>query len=92
MAVANMVSDNVSILMNLTICCVGNRGNVDYDPSGNVDVSDVTYLVAYLKGLGPEPLCEEEGDVNGSGTINVADLTYLVAYLKGLGAALPACP
>jgi hypothetical protein len=74
-------------------CCNGDgiRGDVNYD-FGGPNVSDVTYLVAYLKGLGPAPPCDEEGDVNGSGSINVSDVTYLVAYLKGLGPAPPACP
>ncbi|MFQ6007890.1 MAG: dockerin type I repeat-containing protein, partial [Candidatus Zixiibacteriota bacterium] len=69
---------------------IGIRGDVD--GSGSLNVSDVTYLVAYLKGLGPAPECEEEGDVDGSGSINVSDVTYLVAYLKGIGPAPAACP
>jgi hypothetical protein len=73
-------------------CCNHDGIRGDVDMSGTNNVADVTYLVAYLKGLGPEPPCEEEGDVDGSGTINVADVTYLVAYLKGLGPAPPACP
>jgi hypothetical protein len=73
-------------------CCVGIRGNVNGDPGDAINVADVTYLVAYLKGLGPAPTCMEEADVDGSGTINVSDVTYLVAYLKGLGPAPPACP
>jgi uncharacterized repeat protein (TIGR01451 family) len=73
-------------------CCNhdGIRGDANYD--SKLNVTDVTYLVAYLKGLGPEPSCEEEGDVDGSGSMNVADVTYLVAYLKGLGPQPPACP
>ncbi|MFQ6008437.1 MAG: dockerin type I repeat-containing protein, partial [Candidatus Zixiibacteriota bacterium] len=71
-------------------CCVGIRGDVD--GSGTINVADVTYLVAYLKGMGPAPPCFEEADADGSGSINVADVTYLVAYLKGLGPAPPSCP
>jgi hypothetical protein len=72
-------------------CCCVIRGDVNGD-DGGPNVADVTYLVAYLKAIGPEPPCEEEADVDGSGTVNVADVTYLVAYLKGLGPAPPACP
>jgi hypothetical protein len=72
-------------------CCLGIRGNVNGDPGDAINVADVTYLVAYLKGLGPVPPCIEEGDVNGSGTVNVTDVTYLVAYLKGIGPAPPTC-
>jgi hypothetical protein len=74
-------------------CCMPPiRGNVNYDPNDQVNVTDVTYLVAYLKSLGPTPTCTEEADVNGNGTINVADATYLTAYLKSLGPAPPPCP
>jgi hypothetical protein len=75
-----------------TTCCNHDGIRGDVNMSGTINVADATYLVAYLKGLGPAPPCDEEGDVNGSGTINVADVTYLVAYLKGLGSAPPACP
>jgi hypothetical protein len=74
-----------------TICCIGIRGNVNGDGGDAINVADVTYLVAFLKGLGPESPCFEEADVNGSGSINVVDVTYLVAYLKGLGPAPAAC-
>ncbi|MFQ6007866.1 MAG: dockerin type I repeat-containing protein [Candidatus Zixiibacteriota bacterium] len=73
-------------------CCNTDGIRGDVDMSGSLNVADVTYLVAYLKGLGPAPTCDDEADVDGSGTINVADVTYLVAYLKGLGPAPPACP
>ncbi|MFQ6009453.1 MAG: FlgD immunoglobulin-like domain containing protein, partial [Candidatus Zixiibacteriota bacterium] len=72
-------------------CCNTDGIRGDVDMSGSLNVSDVTYLVAYLKGLGPVPPCPDEADVNGSGTVNVADVTYLNAYLKGLGPQPPAC-
>lgn len=75
-----------------TTCCNHDGIRGDVDMSGSLNVADVTYLVAFLKGIGPSPPCEEEGDVDGSGTVNVADVTYLVAYLKGLGPAPAACP
>jgi hypothetical protein len=73
-------------------CCNTDGIRGDVDMSGTINGADVTYLVAYLKNIGPPPGCTEEGDVDGSGSINVADVTYLVAYLKGLGPAPPACP
>jgi len=78
--------------------CCENRGNVDalIGPAGPVDVSDLTYLVAYLFSGGPIPPCEDEGNVDGltgpAGMIDVSDLTYLVAYLFSGGDAPPACP
>jgi hypothetical protein len=68
----------------------GIRGDVDM--GGTINISDVTYLMAYLKLIGPAPTCTEEADVDGSGTINISDVTYLMAYLKLIGPAPPACP
>ncbi|MFQ6009469.1 MAG: dockerin type I repeat-containing protein, partial [Candidatus Zixiibacteriota bacterium] len=73
-------------------CCNTDGIRGDVDMSGSLNVSDVTYLVAFLKGLGPAPTCDDEADVDASGSINVSDVTYLVAYLKGIGPAPPACP
>jgi len=77
--------------------CCRNRGNCDgSEGSGSpVNVSDLTYLVAYLFAGGPPPPCEEEGNVDGitgtGGPINVSDLTFLVNYLFNSGDAPPAC-
>jgi len=60
--------------------------------SGAVNVSDLTWLVAYLFKLGPEPVCPEEGDVDGSGIANVSDITHLVGCLFQAGPAPTLCP
>jgi len=61
-------------------CCVPPiRGNAD--GAGDVNVSDLTFLVGYLFQGAEAPPCEDEGDVDGSGATNVSDLTFLVAYL-----------
>jgi len=80
-------------------CCVPpTRGNVDMlsGPGGDVDVSDLTFLVAYLFTGGPTPPCIEEGNVDGitgvGGPIDVSDLTHLVAYLFTSGPVPVACP
>ncbi|MEW5993913.1 MAG: hypothetical protein AB1744_05910 [Candidatus Zixiibacteriota bacterium] len=77
-----------------TVCCVGIRGNVDGQPDDQINVADITYLVAYLFQGGAAPPCQEEGNVDGGADeqINVADLTYLVAYVFQGGALPPACP
>ena len=83
-----------------TGCCNGDgiRGNVDdiTGVGGEIDVADLTYLVAYLFQGGPVPPCEDEGNVDGiiglGGPIDVADLTYLVAYLFQSGPAPAPCP
>ncbi|RKX26205.1 MAG: hypothetical protein DRP47_08585, partial [Candidatus Zixiibacteriota bacterium] len=73
-------------------CCTGIRGNVDSDPGDNVNVSDLTYLVAYLFTGGVAPSCGDEANVDGLGTISVADVTFLVSYLFQGGPLPPACP
>ncbi len=73
-------------------CCVGIRGNVDGDPSDQVDVADVTYLVDYMFFEGAAPPCEEEGNVDGMGGTNIGDLTYLVGFLYFAGPVPPPCP
>ena len=80
----------------VTVACCQNRGNVDgiVGTGGAIDVSDLTYLVAYLFQQGPLPPCDEEGNVDGIvGTtpIDVSDLTFLVAYLFQSGATPPPC-
>jgi len=74
--------------------CCNLRGDVDN--SGEINVADQTYLVAYLFQGGPLPPCEEEGNVDGQtgpgGPIDVADLSYLTAYLFLGGDPPPPCP
>jgi len=78
-------------------CCCENRGNVNGQPSTGscINVSDLTYLVAYLMAGGPAPPCPSEADVNGNavsgGTVNISDVTYLVAYLFASGPPPPPC-
>lgn len=76
-------------------CCLGAvRGNVDYDPADDVDISDVIYLVDFMFNGGEAPICFEEADTNGDFVteLNVADLVYLVDYIFLGGPALPPCP
>jgi len=70
------------------------RGNVNYDGADLVNISDLTFLVAYLFTGGATPECPDEANVNGdpAGAINIADLTTLVAYLFSGGAPPAACP
>lgn len=79
-------------------CCLGSRGNVNNDPEDKVNISDVTYLTAYLFGTpqGPLPSCSDEANVNSDpeNKVNISDVTYLTAYLFGIPAGpLPGlCP
>jgi len=74
--------------------CIDIRGNADGDENQSVNISDITYLVAYCFGGGPAPLCIEEGNANGDDneTINISDVTYLVSYCFGGGPEPLPCP
>ena len=53
----------------------------DITGDGQVDISDVTELVAYMFGGAPAPTMIEAGDVDGDTKITISDLVYLVQYL-----------
>jgi hypothetical protein len=59
----------------------------DPNRSGDVNISDVVFLVAYIfaYGIAPDPLAS--GDVDCDGMISIADCVYLVAYIFAYGAA-----
>jgi len=70
-------------------CCIEFTGNIDCDPSGSIDVADLTALIDHLF-IGLGPLCCQssaniDGDENGSielgGSIDIADLTFLIDHL-----------
>jgi len=75
-------------------CCIGIRGNASGDEQEAINITDITYLVAYCFGGGPVPGCPAEGnaDADGGGAINISDITYLVAYCFGGGPEPPYCP
>lgn len=64
-----------------TACCIGMRGNVDYDQGDGCNIIDVTYLVDYLFTGGPDPVCPKEADVDSDLAVNISDLTLLIEYL-----------
>lgn len=65
------------------------RGDVNF--SGQIEIGDVTYLVAYLFGGGPLPIpVLVAADFDCTVEINITDLTSLVGYLF-LGGTPPPC-
>jgi len=67
------------------------RGDANF--SGTINISDVTYLVAYLFGGGPVPQpVSLSGDYNCSETVNISDITNIVYYLFGSGMESPCNP
>lgn len=66
----------------------------DADNNGVINVSDATYLIAFMFGGGPAPGdCRYQwglGDANGDGTVNISDTVYLMAYIFS-GGPSPHC-
>lgn len=73
-------------------CCVGLRGNADGDPDDRTDIMDLIYLVEWMWGNGPQPLCMEEADADGNGQTDAMDLVYLVAWFWESGPEPASCP
>ncbi len=75
-------------------CCYFARGNVISSAWTTPNLSDLSYLIAYLT-LTPRPTiyCFLEADVNGSGTIDLSDLSLLIAFMTETPRpTLPNCP
>ncbi len=90
------VSDGAYTVLNIQLapiraCCVGNTGNVDGDPAGIVDISDLSAMIDYLFQSGVISACPEENDVDKSGAVDIADLQVLIDYLF-FSSPLPTCP
>jgi hypothetical protein len=73
-------------------CCVGKRGNLNNDQLDMIDLSDLSYLVAFLTGGVTILPCQQKADINGSGIVDLADLSRLVAFLIGGGPQPDLCP
>jgi hypothetical protein len=64
-----------------SITLIGHRSG-DLNVDGNVNLQDLTYLIAYIYYDGPAPLpVPENGDINWDGSVNLRDITYLIHYL-----------
>ena len=74
-------------------CCIGQRGNVDSDPAGEIDISDLQCMISYIKGETTTLPCPPAANVNGSpdGVIDLVDVLMLSDYLYGLRSTLPPC-
>ncbi|MBU2625279.1 MAG: S8 family serine peptidase [candidate division Zixibacteria bacterium] len=54
----------------------------DADGSGDVDIDDVVYIIAFVFTGGPSPVpVEASGDADGSGEVDIDDVIYLIAYI-----------
>jgi hypothetical protein len=68
------------------------RGDMDYN--GDIDISDLVYLVDYMFNEGKSPWCFEEADLSldTSMQLDISDLVYLVDYMFSGGPPPPLCP
>ena len=66
------------------------RGDVDH--SGEIDISDLIYLVDYMFNYGPEPPCFDEANIDGAGDLDVSDLIHMVDYMFNGGPPPVPCP
>jgi hypothetical protein len=53
----------------------------DADASGEVDIDDVVYLIAFIFSGGPPPDPYESGDADCSGAVDIDDAVWLIAYI-----------
>jgi hypothetical protein len=53
----------------------------DADGSGEIDIDDVVYLIAYIFSGGPSPEPLLAGDADCSGDVDIDDVVYLIAYI-----------
>jgi hypothetical protein len=82
------VNTDLAVYVYQAACACG-----DCDVSGDLDIADVVYLVAYIFSGGPAPRDAQNGDVDCDLSVDVADVVYLVAYIFSSGPApCNACP
>lgn len=59
----------------------------DANGSGEVDISDAVYMIAYIFSSGPPAAPLEAGDADNSGALDVSDVVYLINFIFGGGPA-----
>jgi len=59
----------------------------DSNSDGNVDISDVTFIVSYIFRGGPAPVSEDVADANSDQHVDLSDALYLVNYIFRHGPA-----
>ncbi len=64
------------------------RGDANCDGK-KLDMSDAVFILQYLFGDGPTPLCLDAADANDDGRIELSDPVYSLQYLFNNGSAPP---
>jgi hypothetical protein len=73
-------------------CCVGTSGNIDCDPEGGTDISDLSALIDGLYISLNEICCDQAADVDKDGNIDISDLSALIDRLYINFTPLQMCP
>ncbi len=82
----NVVSNGLAVRFFYSGREIIQSGNVD--GLGEIDISDLVWLVDYMFNSGPEPIPYESGDVNCSGgVLDIADLVLLIDWMFNSGPA-----
>lgn len=92
--IAILDSANVYIIDGcLTVLLSFVCGNMDASPDGQIDITDLVYLVNYMFGVpsGPVPSPYEAGNIDCAGEIDIADLVYMVNYMFGVPSGPEPC-
>jgi hypothetical protein len=78
--------------MSGTPCCIGSSGNIDCDPDGGTDISDLSALIDGLYISLTEMCCDQANDVDKDGNVDISDLSALIDRLYISFAPLQLCP
>lgn len=58
----------------------------DANASGDLDIDDVVFLIAYIFSSGPEPACDGiSGDADCSNDLDIDDVVFLIEYIFAQG-------
>ena len=69
--------------------CCNLAGDANY--SGDINISDASFIVKYIFLGDSELTCCDQVDANGSGDLNIGDATHIVKYIFQ-GGDPPSCP
>ena len=58
---------------------VFSRGDTNAD--GALNIADAIFVLAFLFGGGPEPVCQDSADGNDDGQVNIADAVAILSHL-----------
>lgn len=65
----------------VTGCCEGLSGNVDCDPAGGCDISDLATLIDYMYITFTPLCCTATANIDGQAGIDISDLSALIDYM-----------